>query len=85
MLKSINYIAVIAAIFLLSLQDDTIIGSDSGDFRRTYYAELKYAGRSDSSRIIGGSTRGIMEFKGAEFVLMPVGPRETWPTCAGYH
>lgn len=83
MLKSINYIAIIAAIFLLSCQDDTIVRSDSGDFRGTYHAELIYADRSDSSRIIGGSVIGIMEFKGAEFALMPDGPRESWPPCAG--
>lgn len=83
MLKFKNTGVIIAAISLISCQSDTIVKSDSGDFRGIYHAEVTFANLSDSTELVGGGFGSIMEFKAVEFSLVPEGPRETWPPCAG--
>lgn len=74
---------IIAAIYLISCQSDTVVRSDSGDFRGIYHAAVTFANLSDSTRLVVCSFKEIMEFKAVEFSMVPEGPRETWPPCAG--
>ena len=51
---------ILAAIFFISCQGDTLISSDSGDFRGTYHAAVTYANLSDSTIPVGGGFGAIL-------------------------